>query len=162
MLAPDPERARARSCERVRDLAVDTGVPMTIGIIATDPGRPRDARAHSTASPTAGGRMIGQTHCRGINVLLSFKTRLPFDLLPEWQRGARAPARGAAARAARSRRSARGSSTAAIDGDYTRWRGIGAMPRKPDFDGIRVYERGLPPNPTVAEVAAARGVTRSR
>ena len=28
--------------------------------------------------------MIGQSHCRGINVLLSFATRLPFDLLPEW------------------------------------------------------------------------------
>ena len=48
---------------------------------------------------------------------------------------------------------------AAMHGDYTRWRGIGAMPRRPDFDGIRVYEHGLPPNPTVAEVAIARGVS---
>ena len=48
---------------------------------------------------------------------------------------------------------------AAMQGDYSRWRGIGAMPRKPDFDGIRVYLHGLPPNPTVDEVAAARGVT---
>jgi len=44
-------------------------------------------------------------------------------------------------------------------GDYTRWRGVGAMPRTPDFDGIRVYEHGLGPNPTVAEVARARGVS---
>ena len=48
---------------------------------------------------------------------------------------------------------------AGMEGDYSRWRGIGAMPRKPDFDGIRVYLHGLPPNPTVDEVAgAARGV----
>ena len=52
---------------------------------------------------------------------------------------------------------------AAMHGDYAQWRGIGAMPRKPDFDGIRVYDRGLPPNPTVAEVAAAaRRASRSR
>ena len=48
---------------------------------------------------------------------------------------------------------------AGMEGDYSRWRGIGAMPRKPDFDGIRVYLHGLPPNPTVAEVAAQRGVS---
>jgi N-acyl-D-aspartate/D-glutamate deacylase len=48
---------------------------------------------------------------------------------------------------------------AAMIGDYSRWRGIGAMPRKPDFDGIRVYENGLPPNPTVRELADRRGVT---
>ena len=28
--------------------------------------------------------MFAQTHCRGVSVLLSFKTRLPFDRLPEW------------------------------------------------------------------------------
>ncbi|MGE4653038.1 MAG: amidohydrolase family protein, partial [Myxococcota bacterium] len=32
------------------------------------------------------------------------------------------------------------------------------MPREPDYDGIRVYERGLPPNPSVREVAAQRGI----
>ena len=35
---------------------------------------------------------------------------------------------------------------------------MGAAPRKPNFDGIRVYEHGLPPNPTVNEIAKARGV----
>jgi N-acyl-D-aspartate/D-glutamate deacylase len=47
---------------------------------------------------------------------------------------------------------------AAVTGDYGGWRGVGAEPRKPDYDGIRVYERGLPPNPSLAEVAARRGV----
>jgi N-acyl-D-aspartate/D-glutamate deacylase len=105
-----------------------------------------------------GGRMIGQSHCRGINVLLSFATRLPFDLLPEWHDVRALPDReqlqalrdpGVRERLIR----------AGMEGDYSRWRGIGAMPRKPDFDGIRVYLHGLPPNPTVAEVAAQRGVS---
>ena len=46
----------------------------------------------------------------------------------------------------------------ATEGNYTAWRGIGAQPRKPDFEGIRVYERGLPPNPTIGDVARSRGV----
>jgi N-acyl-D-aspartate/D-glutamate deacylase len=46
-----------------------------------------------------------------------------------------------------------------MEGDYRQWRGIGAMPRRPDFDGIRVYDRGLPPHPTLNELARARGVT---
>ena len=46
-----------------------------------------------------------------------------------------------------------------MSGDYGRWRGIGAMPRKPDYDGIRIYDRGLPPFVTPGELARARGVT---
>jgi N-acyl-D-aspartate/D-glutamate deacylase len=33
------------------------------------------------------------------------------------------------------------------------------MPRKPEYDGILVYDHGLPPNPTVREVAEQRGVS---
>jgi N-acyl-D-aspartate/D-glutamate deacylase len=46
-----------------------------------------------------------------------------------------------------------------MEGDYDRWRGIGAMPRKPDYDGLRAYTRGLPPFPTVREIALERGVS---
>ena len=42
--------------------------------------------------------------------------------------------------------------------DYRRWRGVGAQARPPDFEGIRVYRQGLPPNPSVADVARERGV----
>jgi N-acyl-D-aspartate/D-glutamate deacylase len=109
----------------------------------------------------AGGRMYGQSHCRGISVLLSFKTRLPFDVLPSWQSLRTLPAleqrRVLADPAARERYA-----KAAMEGDFSAWRGIGAMPRPPDYDGIRVYERGLPPNPTLREVAAKRGVSPAR
>ena len=42
--------------------------------------------------------------------------------------------------------------------DYAEYTGVGAQARPPDFEGIRVYERGLPPNPSVADIARARGV----
>ena len=75
-------------------------------------------------------------------------------------RRACAARRRAAAGAARSVGAGNDSSTAAMEGDYTRWRGIGASPASPTSTGIRVYEHGLPPNPTVAEIAArARACT---
>ena len=75
---------RAEARDRTATLAADTGVTLTSGIIATDPGG-YEMLELIDAVADAGGRMIGQPHCRGINVLLSFATRLPFDLLPEWQ-----------------------------------------------------------------------------
>ena len=106
----------------------------------------------------AGGRVIAQTHCRGISVLLSFKTRVPFDLLPEWQEFRALPEAEQLSRPARSRNSAIGSSTRLRDADYSSFRGVGAQARPPDFEGIRVYRHGLPPNPSVADIARERGV----
>ena len=120
---------------------------MTMGIIATNPGG-YEMLELSTTVAAVGGRMIGQSHCRGINVLLSFETRLPFDLLPEWHDVRALPDRRAAARAARPVRARAADPRRRWRATTRRWRGIGAKPRKPDFDGIRVYERGLPPNPT--------------
>ena len=52
---------------------------------------------------------------------------------------------------------------AAVDADYGRWTGVGAQARPPDFEGIRVYQHGLPPNPSVADVGPANGAcTRPR
>ena len=47
---------------------------------------------------------------------------------------------------------------AAIRADYAAYTGVGAHARPPDFDGIRVYRHGLPPNPSVADIASQRGV----
>ena len=131
------------------------------------PGRLAACSTSSTRPPRAGGRMFGQTHCRGISVLLSFKTQLPFDLLPEWQPVRALPLeeqtralRDPDVRAAARRRGRRTATTAAAR--------IGAEARKPDFEGIRVYDTGLPPNPTVADVgrparrASGRGDDRPR
>ena len=106
-----------------------------------------------------GGRVIAQTHCRGISVLLSFKTRLPFDLLPAWHE-LRALPRGRAARSGCATPTARRQLRRRRDATPTTptCHGVGAQARPPDFEGIRVYEQGLPPNPSVADVARERGV----
>ena len=83
MSASDPE-LRARTLERFKALAAETGVPLTFGLVATaGAGHLLDFLDDVAA---AGGRAIAQTHCRGISVLLSLKTRLPFDLIESWRR----------------------------------------------------------------------------
>ncbi len=155
-ISDDPEVSE-RAWKHVRQVAVDLGVPVTGGLIATAGGGRRTLEMLD-AIAAEGGRVIGQTHCRGISVLLSFKTRLPFDGLPEWQTLRSLPLAEQQRRlsdpAERERLAA-----AAMARDYDHWRGIGAMPRKPDYDGIRIYDHGLPPNPTVREVAEQRGVS---
>src|SRR3954453_19611414 len=150
VLSPDPdERELART--RMRALAADTGVTMTMGIIATNPGGYEMLDLIDSVA-AVGGRMIGQSHCRGINVLLSFATRLPFDLLPEWH-DVRALPDDEQQRALRDPTGRERLIRAGMEGGHSHWRGRGAWAPHPDFDGIRVYLHGLPPNPTVAEVA---------
>ena len=78
MSSPDPDERR-QSLGRMRALAAETQVPLTFGLVATkESGYLLDFLDEAAAS---GARVIAQTHCRGISVLLSLKTRLPFDLL---------------------------------------------------------------------------------
>jgi N-acyl-D-aspartate/D-glutamate deacylase len=158
-ISDDPD-VRERAWSRVRQIAVELGVPVTGGLIATASGGTHTLEMLD-AIAAQGGRVIGQTHCRGISVLLSFKTRLPFDVLPEWQSLRSLPWAQQQRRLGDLSERERLAS-AAMAGDYERWRGIGAMPRKPDYDGIRIYDRGLPPHPTVRELADARGVSPAR
>ena len=154
MLARDLD-VRRRALEQLRTLSATTGVPLTFGLMATrEAGVLLDFLDELAA---AGGRAIAQTHCRGINVLLSFQTRVPFDLLPSWQEFRARPLdeqlKGLRDADTRARLV-----DAARDADYSHWRGVGAQARPPDFEGIRVYRQGLPPNPSVADIARQRGV----
>ncbi len=154
MMAPDPE-VRERSLARMRDLAAGTRVPVTFGLVATaTAGRLLDF-LDETAE--AGGRAIAQTHCRGISVVLSLATRLPFDLLEEW-RGLRARPLAEQVAILSDPAARQPLVDAAVNADYSGWSGLGAQARPPDFDGIRLYENGLPPNPTIADLARARGI----
>jgi len=153
MLAADPDEREA-ALGRMRDLAAGTGVPVTFGFVATRAaGRLLDFLDEAAAG---GARFIAQTHCRGISVLLSLKTKLPFDLLDAW-RDLRALPVDDQLTVLRDPQRRRPYVEAAVHADYGHWRGVGAQARPPDFDGIRVYRRGLPPNPTVAEIARHRG-----
>src|SRR5581483_1578698 len=146
--APD---GGAEMSRRLVELAVDTGVTVAIPAAGSDT-RVLDLLDRAAA---AGARMFGLSHCRGIGNMSSFRTRLPFDGLPEWRelraRGLDEQRRLLEDPAVRERLV-----KVAADGDYGR--AIGAEARKPDYERMRVVDAPLPPNPTVAEVARDRGI----
>ena len=142
---------------RLRDLAVETGVPITWGMfssrLAPDFWRPYFDLLDETAR--AGGRMFAQVHSRALSVLLSFETRLPFDRLPEWRELRQRPLdeqltslRGPDVR--------RGLVAAANAAEYGR--GVGAETRRPDYDWIFLMENPTGPHRSVAELARERGL----
>ena len=73
---------------RLRDLSVETGVPDHVRRVVGPqaPGRAPQAARPDRHAPSADGRPhVGQAHAREFNVVLSFKTQIPFDALPEWK-----------------------------------------------------------------------------
>jgi N-acyl-D-aspartate/D-glutamate deacylase len=139
--------------ERIYDLALEQGVPVTFGLFG--PGEHREATLRRVAEVNAsGGRMFLQTHSRGIANLMSPLLRLPFDDLPGWRDVRRLPLpdqlgalRDPSVRAQLVH--------SAKEGDYGRR--LGTELRKPKYDRMTVLERPIPPNPTVAELAGRRG-----
>ena len=150
--SPDPKVRKAVN-DRLLELAVKSGVPITFGIPAGSPGT-QDALNLLDSTAAAGGRMFGQTHTRGVSHLLSFKGRLQFDDLPEWAQVRALPIeeqRKAFSDPARRKR--------LIDATKT---GVyltgGGEPRKPTYEKMYVVHSAVSRNPTVAELAAQRKV----
>jgi N-acyl-D-aspartate/D-glutamate deacylase len=148
----DPE-IRNEYLKRLQDLAVESGVPIAFGLFAMANGANTLALMEETSE--LGGQMYGLTHCRGVSVLLSFRTRLPFDKLPEWSAVRSRPLDEQRALLQHPDVRAR-LVYEAHHGDYGN--PIGAEARKPDWDIIKIVESTYLPNPSVASVAAARGV----
>jgi N-acyl-D-amino-acid deacylase len=136
--------------QELHDLVVETGVPTTFGVgLGRKPVLDLIDRIAAD-----GGEIFGQTHCRGIRVLLSFLARTPFDALPGWQPvRALPPAEQLQALRDPQRRAALVDE--ANHADYGR--AIGAEAPAPNWSMMRVHDDPVLPNPTVAEVAAARG-----
>jgi N-acyl-D-aspartate/D-glutamate deacylase len=152
----DPDH-RGDYLGRLRDLALETGVPITWGMfssrLAPDSWRPYFELLEETAR--AGGRMFAQVHSRALSVLFSFETRLPFDRLPEWRELRRRPLdeQRAALRDPDLRRRLVAAAQAAEYG-----RAVGAEGRRPDYDWIFLMEDPTGPHRSVAELARARGL----
>lgn len=148
--APPPEGRPARNAELI-ELAVATGVPFAVGATSNaDRILP-----FLDAASAAGARVFGLSHCRGIGTMSSFRTQLPFDRLPEWRELRALPLDEQARRLADPEVVAR-LARIGIEGPYEN--AFGGEARPPEFDRMQVLERPVPPNPTVAEAAAARGV----
>jgi N-acyl-D-amino-acid deacylase len=150
--SPDPE-IRKRVNDRLLDLAVKSGVPITFGVPAGNVGTP-DILKLLDATAEAGGRMFGQTHTRGISHVLSFKGRLQFDDFAEWAEVRALPfeeQRKAFKDPTRRKRLIEATRTGV-------YRTGGGEPRKPAYDKMYVVRSAVSHNPTVAALAAESGV----
>jgi N-acyl-D-amino-acid deacylase len=137
--------------DRLLDLAVKSGVPITFGIPAGSPGV-QDALDLLDTTADAGGRMFGQTHTRGISHMLSFKGRLQFDDLAEWKQ-VRALPIDEQRKAFTDPEQRKRLIDATKKGVY---RTGGGEPRKPTYENMYVVYSAVSRNPSVAELAAQR------
>lgn len=152
----DPVAQRAYQ-ERLRDLAVESGRPLTFGMFssrrAPDVWPPYFALLDETAA--LGGRMFIQAHSRALNVLMSFETRLPFDKYPVWKEMRKKPL---AEQEAMLRDPAmRAQLVASAQGNHMEKQGVGAEMRHPDYEWLLIMDSIRGPHRTVAEVARERG-----
>lgn len=152
--SPD-QTVRGEVFERMKQLTLRSGVPMTFGVISPGDGRRWPGMRQLIDDTNAeGGRMFAQGLPREMTLVISFQNRLPFDRLPEW-----APVRAlpfAEQRAVFEDPAQRAALVeAARNGTYAD--SLGASVRPPDYDKIRLVVHTDRPNPTLNELAAERG-----
>jgi N-acyl-D-amino-acid deacylase len=116
---------------------------------------PLDLLGFIDETAAAGGRMFGLSHSRGISVMMSFLSRMPFDTLPVWS-DVRALPHAEQVHALQDPAIRRKLVEAAQGSDYPQ--AIGAEVPKPDYAIMRVLDNLVSLNPTVAELAAAQGI----
>ena len=143
--------------ERLRDLAVETGRPVTWGLFSRReaPGQWRTYADLLEETARLGGRMFAQVHSRALSVVLSFKTNLPFDRLPAWKD---LRSRPLAEQRARLRDPEVRRQLVAAAAERVERRPIGAEARPASYDWIFVMDSPQPPWRSLAEVARERGV----
>ena len=153
----NPERIQDY-CNRLKALAVDTGVPVTFGMFsapkAPDYWRPFFALADETAE--AGGRMFIQVHSRPISVLQSFESVTSFDKLPVWRDIRTLPLAEQEA-ALRNPDMRRKLVQSANQPPQEGTRAVGAEARAANFKWLfPIMDRAVPPYRSVAEIAVER------
>lgn len=153
----DPERI-AEYHGRLRDLAVESGVPQTWGMFsvraAPDLWRPYFDLLDETAA--AGGRMFAQVHSRALSSLLSFESNTPFDNWEYWFEFRQLPLAEQAAKMRNPEIKAKLIEIASRE--YTGPRIVGAEARPPEWDFIYPMDDMVYDKPSMAELARAKGV----
>ena len=151
-----PERLRDYHV-RLRDLAVESGRPITWGLFSRreEPDLWRTYLALLDETAARGGRMFAQVHSRALTIVLSFKTTLPFDRLPVWRELRALPLEQQKARL-RDPELRRRLVEAARERDERR--PIGAEARLGSYEWIFVMDTPEGPYRSVAAVARERGL----
>ncbi len=153
----DPERI-AEYHGRLRDLAVESGVPQTWGMFsvraAPDLWRPYFDLLDETAA--AGGRMFAQVHSRALSSLLSFESNTPFDNWEYWSEFRQLPLAEQAAKMRNPEIKAKLIEIASRE--YTGPRIVGAEARPPEWDYIYPMDDMIYDKPSMAEIARGKGV----
>lgn len=153
----DPERIREYH-QRLKDLAVESGVPQTWGMFsvraAPELWRPYFDLLDETAA--AGGRMFAQTHSRALNVLLSFKAHTPFDKWDVWKDVRALPLAEQKAKLADP--ALRAKLVEVASREYKGPRIVGAEARPPDWNWVYPMAEIRYDVPSMAELAARKGV----
>jgi N-acyl-D-amino-acid deacylase len=147
-LAPGTEEAE------LEELAVETRVPVMFGVGQAGGVDWRGQLELLDRVAKRGGRMVGQSHSRGITLLLSFQAHLPFDKLPSWKAFRGLPI----AEQERLLRTDPELRARLIDGanheEYAP--PSGAEPWKPDWDLLVVRSGPFPPYASLADLARVR------
>ena len=141
---------------RLRDLAVETGRPVTFGLFSRreSPDIWRAYLALLDETAAAGGRMFAQVHSRWLSAVLSFKTQLPFDRLPVWKELRALPLEEQKRRLRDPELRRRLVETAR---EREERRAIGTEARPAVYDWIFIMDTVEGPHRSVADVARQRG-----
>jgi N-acyl-D-aspartate/D-glutamate deacylase len=150
------EEARRDYHRRLRELAVETGRPVTFGLFGRKdaPGIWREYVRLIDETAAAGGRMFAQVHSRALSAILSFKTQTPFDKLPVWREIRKLPL--AEQRARLGDKSLRPQLVEAARAKFD-GKPLGTEARPAVFDWLFVMDNVHGPHRSVAEVARERG-----
>ncbi|WIM12864.1 amidohydrolase family protein [Enhydrobacter sp.] len=151
--------------DRLRQVALATRRPIMFGVLATRQGEDPNPWQYQTRyiddTVAAGGRMFGQGTTRSINAIFSLKSYLPFDVLPAWQ-----PIRALPLEEQKKRlrdpavRRALVAAEAGMKPRDKTFQGGGAAttdPRKPDYGNLFALKGVDWDDPTVDQLAKARG-----
>jgi N-acyl-D-aspartate/D-glutamate deacylase len=151
--------------ERLREIALRFRRPIMFGVLATRQGEDPTGWAYQTRyideTVAAGGRMFGQGTTRSINAIFSLKSYLPFDVLPAWRAVRTLPLDEQKRRLADPEvRRALVAAEAAMKPRDGVFQGGGAAttdPRKPDYANLFALTGVDWDDPTVEQLARARG-----
>ncbi|MBN9485617.1 MAG: amidohydrolase family protein [Alphaproteobacteria bacterium] len=151
--------------ERLREVALAHKRPIMFGVLATrqgdDPTPWHDQTRYIDDTVAAGGRMFGQGTTRSINAIFSLKSYLPFDVLPAWKPIRALPLGEQKKRlgdpAVRRELVAAEAKMKPRDATFQGGGAATTNPRKPDYTNLFALKGVDWDDPTVDQLAKARG-----